>query len=214
MKLIFSLLAKHTPKTFKVSYSPDYTTFIIHHILSDSQHPLYELRKREYEKRKNEGLWWHVTTFLDLSKSGVVRSWCRRRLRNAFTEELKARGFNEHGKLVKKEALKGLQDRLGELPKNEEGLSLKGSVRLQVLPALISAKYADVRQETGKLVDILLEGMTVEALNGSSTPVARVRKFTRSQWNSSPAKGTPRPSRNQSRKKPKAATHALRRAAS
>ena len=100
---ISSVFARNQPKTFRVSYSPQYNYFFIPRILNDKQHPLYESRLRESQNRKKEKLWWHATTGNELSKSSVVRSWCRRRLRNAFTEVLQERGFDEHGMLVKDE---------------------------------------------------------------------------------------------------------------
>ncbi|EDU48630.1 conserved hypothetical protein [Pyrenophora tritici-repentis Pt-1C-BFP] len=42
MKGLFSFIAKNRPKTFTVSYSPDYKNLILNHVASDPSHPLHE----------------------------------------------------------------------------------------------------------------------------------------------------------------------------
>ncbi|KAJ4356029.1 uncharacterized protein N0V89_004056 [Didymosphaeria variabile] len=161
MKVITGLLSRFKPKTFKISYAPEYKTFLQHHAVGDPLHPMHILRRREMEARKREGLWWHVTTGVDLSKSGVVRSWCRRRLRNAFTEGLKERGFDEFGRLMNAAALPEYR-RLERTSERNEDWSLTGSVRLHIAPALVTARYADMREETDAVVAILLEGVKAD----------------------------------------------------
>lgn len=161
MKAIYGLFARLQPTTFKVSYSPQYKTFLQQHAANDWPHPLRIQRRREMAARKKEGLWWHVTSGVDLSRSGVVRSWCRRRLRNAFTEGLKERGFDDFGRLVNVTRLrehKGFE----RLSERDGCLSLEGSVQLRISPALVTAKYADVRKETNATIDILLEALKLD----------------------------------------------------
>jgi hypothetical protein len=161
MKGIIDHLTRFTPHTFKINYSPGYKTFLVHHAASDPLHPMHILRRRQLAARKHEGLWWHVTTGLDLSKSGVVRSWCRKRLRNAFTEGLKERGFDEFGRLVNVAILrkhKGFE----RISERDGDLSLTGSVRLHISPALVTTKYADVRKETDTMISILLAGVKAD----------------------------------------------------
>lgn len=156
MGSIFNRLSRLKTTTFSINYSPEYKTFIMHQAVGERSHPLHFMRKRELAERKREALWWHVTSSLDLSKSSVVRSWCRRRLRGAFTECLKERGFDEHGRLCNVAKLrehKGFELLSGQ----DANLSIDGSVRLHIAPALVTAKYADVRQETSRVLDILLE---------------------------------------------------------
>jgi hypothetical protein len=161
MKGIIDLLTRFTPHTFKLNYSPGYKTFLVHHAASDPLHPMHILRRRQLAARKHEGLWWHVTTGVDLSKSGVVRSWCRKRLRNAFTEGLKERGFDEFGRLANVAILRGYKG-FEHIPERDGDLSLTGSLRLHISPALLTAKYADVRKETGAMITILLEGVKAD----------------------------------------------------
>jgi hypothetical protein len=145
MKRVFPQLAKIKPRFFKVNYSPEYQRFIVNHVATDPSHPLYEMQKRRIAERKKEGLWWHVTTGADLAKSSCVRSWARRRLRNAIVEELKARGFDENGKPIERN---GFVSGLG---------AIKGSLRLHVQTPLIPAKFVDVRAEVGNILEVLVD---------------------------------------------------------
>ncbi|PVH98376.1 hypothetical protein DM02DRAFT_484075, partial [Periconia macrospinosa] len=126
---------------FRVLYAPDYQTFVTNFILTDRQHPLYPIMVRRNEERKKEGIWWHVTTTNDLSKSSVVRSWCRRRLRNAFTDALKTRGFDRFGRLVDAGALEVPFRSLANVVKDKPDFQLRGSFRFHAQVPVIPAKY-------------------------------------------------------------------------
>ncbi|KNG50193.1 hypothetical protein DDE82_008880 [Stemphylium lycopersici] len=158
MKSVFSLIAKQQPKTFKVSYAPDYKNFIVNHVATDPSHPLHETQKRRQAERKKEGLWWHATTGVDLNKSSCVRAWARRRLRNAIKEELRERGYDENGMFVDLKSVQGRPDLMNVL-RAGKSLNLSGSLRLHVQPPLIPAKYADVRAETGHVIEAMLSSM-------------------------------------------------------
>jgi hypothetical protein len=162
MKSVFSLIAKKQPKLFKVSYAPEYKNFIVNHVVIDPSHPLHETQKRRQAERKKEGLWWHATTGVDLNKSSVVRAWARRRLRNAIKEELKRRGYDEHGKFVNLKAIQDEADLMNVLRAGKT-LHLKGSLRLHVLAPLIPAKYADVCAETGHVIGAMVQALRTEA---------------------------------------------------
>jgi hypothetical protein len=164
MNKVFGLLARQQSKLFTVSYAPQYKTFIPNHVISDHMHPLNETQKRKARERKREGLWWHATTGVDLSKSSCVRAWARRRLRNAITEELQARGYDENGMLI---VCNGSQ---------EEKANFFGSLRLHIQPALLPAKFTDVKQESGKVIDILLQATKHD------TGVRETTTSVRPQW--------------------------------
>jgi hypothetical protein len=161
MKSVFSLIAKKQPKTFKVSYAPEYKNFIVNHVVIDPSHPLNETQKRRQVERKKEGLWWHATTGVDLNKSSVVRSWARRRLRNAIKEELKQRGYDENGKFVDLKAIQGNMELMSVLRAGKT-LDLKGSLRLHAQAPLIPAKYVDVCAETGHVIEALVQALKNE----------------------------------------------------
>lgn len=158
MKATANLIANFKPTTFKTYFSYTYITFLPHYIASDPQHPLCILQRRELKARKREGLWWHVTTGVELSRSSVVRSWCRRRLRNAFAEALKKNGFDEYGRLVNPQLFVRDRSQVAHAIQSNTNLSLTGSLRLHILPPLIASKYPLVCKEADGIIDILLDG--------------------------------------------------------
>ncbi|KAF2635046.1 hypothetical protein P280DRAFT_367051, partial [Massarina eburnea CBS 473.64] len=164
MTAIFRHLERFPSKNFRTNYSAEHKTFIAQHIVNDIQHPLNGQRRREQQRRKQEGLWWHITTSTDLSKSSVVRTWCRRRLHNAFADVLKKRGIDEYGRLVDAEALESSHRGLVMASKGRDDWILKGSFRFHALVPCIPAKYADLQKELGALVDAMLK----DALQNSS----------------------------------------------
>lgn len=157
------LLSQQKFRLFACNYAPTYKTFIAHRVQDDVQHPLNEIQRRLSRERKREGLWWHVTVGVTLSKAKVVRSWVRRRLQSAFIEELRERDIEQDGKLVVDNAGKvGRHGLPAQVLKQLGDVSLTGSVRLHAHPTVILAKYADVRRETGLVADALLQGLKAE----------------------------------------------------
>ncbi|CAI6339277.1 unnamed protein product [Periconia digitata] len=142
--------------TFRLNYSPGYNTFIINRVIDDRQHPLHILQTRLRDQRRKEGLWWHATTGTELCKSSRIRTWCRRRLRNAFTGALNERGFDQYGRLVDASALQGPLAHLGRALRQHKDFSLSGSIRMHALVPLIPAKYTLVQREVTELLDLLL----------------------------------------------------------
>jgi hypothetical protein len=151
---------------FGVNYSRDYQTFLRGGVLSEPFHPLFHLRKRIAEARPKTGLWWHVATGPNTSKRRVVRSWVVRRLRNAFRETLRERGVDEDGK-INPRAHKGVDEGLRasnrkgirEALERGEEVEIKGSVKLHALAPIVTAKFVDVKTETGIIVEGLLENL-------------------------------------------------------
>ncbi|KAG9185678.1 hypothetical protein G6011_07009 [Alternaria panax] len=155
---LISRLAKLPLKTFRVNFANEHKNLIINHVATDASHPLHETQCRRQAEKKKQGLWWHVTTGVDLHKSSCVRAWCRRRLRRAVVEELKARGYDEHGKFANLKLVPQRADLMARLVAGQT-LDLKGSLRLLVQAPLIPAKYVDVRAEVGAVVDAVKNGM-------------------------------------------------------
>ncbi|KAH6618591.1 hypothetical protein C7974DRAFT_33030 [Boeremia exigua] len=163
MKAAVLGLSKLHLTTFKVSYSPAYTNFILNHIAINPSHPLYISQARRQGEHKKEGLWWHATNGTDISKSGCVRTWARRRLRRAFVEALKARGYDETGKLVDATAMQHRRDvmnvvRLGR------SVDLTGSLRMHGVGPLIAAKFETVKEEMSSVIETILRSMVNTAL--------------------------------------------------
>jgi len=163
MSHVARLLAKHNFQFFTYYYAASHRSFIGHRLQDDTQHPLHTAQTRLFLERKKEGLWWSITVSVTLCKAKVVRTWVRRRLHTAFVEELRARGIQQDGRLVKYKpgTIRGhevdarILDQLG-------GASLRGTVRLHADPLVITAKYADIRLEAGAFVDALLQGLKRE----------------------------------------------------
>ena len=163
MKAVVHRLSKLQLKTFKVSYSPTYTNFILNHIATNPSHPLYISQRRRKQGHRKEGLWWHATNATDISKSGCVRTWARRRLRQAFVEELKAKGYDETGRLVDSTAMQDRRDvmnvvRLGR------SVDLTGSMRMHGVGPLISAKFETVKDEMRGIIEALVQNAVDTAL--------------------------------------------------
>jgi hypothetical protein len=185
MNRLFPQLAKQQPKLFKVNYTPEYKTFIINHVVQDPSHPLHEAQKRLSMARKQEGLWWHITTGGDLSKSSCVRSWSRRRVRNAIVEGLKEHGYDEDGKLVKRKT----SDTRESLAATTLSDDLRGSLRLHALAPLIPAKYVDVKTEVGQIINAIVAATGAEKNKGVSIKKSLSR---------SPRKASPEPRQKKS----------------
>jgi hypothetical protein len=192
MNSVFSLLAKQPPKTFKVSYAPQYKNFIINHVATDPSHPLHETQRRRQAEKKKEGLWWHATTGVDLNKSSCVRAWARRRLRRAVVDELKARGYDENGKYANLNKLQTqTQTDLMAGVAAGKTLDLKGSLRLHVQAPLLPAKYVDVRAEAGAVIDAVRYGIPKDA----SVDYASAKPTRGRSSSSPPAAAQPSPFR-------------------
>ncbi|KAF2745821.1 hypothetical protein M011DRAFT_389951, partial [Sporormia fimetaria CBS 119925] len=147
---------------FGLHYSTSYQTFITHFVNEERYHPLNTLRRRILAEREKKGLWWHVTVGPGTSKARVVRTWVRRRLKNAFHESLKERGVAVDGKIVDAVRAAGPDSTIQKLIEKGQQVSLTGSIKLHGLEPMVSAKFVDVKKATGGLVDGLLENLERE----------------------------------------------------
>lgn len=168
MKSVASLVSKLQLKTFSVSCSPEYKTLALQHVIADKLHPLRETQRRKLAARKEEGLWWHTSTGVALSRSSCVRAWARRRLQDAVKAELHERGYDETGRLVNVRAIQARPDLLALLHQGKS-LNFIGSLRLFIQPPLIPASFAQVRGEAGKLIESMLQALKNEAGGRAST---------------------------------------------
>jgi hypothetical protein len=90
------------------------------------------------------------------SKKSVVRNWLKRRLRQAFVEELKSRGYDRDGNAITKG--KHAAEEIGqEMIIAQRPRVLTGSLRLSVQPSLLTTKFVDVKREAGSVVDSLIQ---------------------------------------------------------
>ncbi|KAJ4994429.1 hypothetical protein SVAN01_00258 [Stagonosporopsis vannaccii] len=163
MKAAVNRLSKLHLKTVKVSYSPTYTNFILNHIATNPAHPLYISQRRRQREHKKDGLWWHATNGTDISKSGCVRTWARRRLRQAFVEELKAAGYDATGKLVNATAMQDRTDVMNVL-RLGRSVDLSGSLRMHGIGPLVPAKFETVKEEVRGIIEALVQSSVDTAL--------------------------------------------------
>ncbi len=175
MTPVVNRLSKLTFKTCKVSYSPNYIKSGVNHIATNPTHPLHITQRRRQQEQKKEGLWWYATNAIDTSKLACVRTWARRRLRNAFVEELKAKGYDENGKLVHTTVLQERKDVMNVL-KQGRSIDLTGCLRLHGLAWLVPTKFETVKAEMRNLVDALVTAVVDIAL-GFSGETERKRGF-------------------------------------
>ncbi|KAF2201347.1 hypothetical protein GQ43DRAFT_349635, partial [Delitschia confertaspora ATCC 74209] len=151
--------------TFECYYQPAYKYFFPNNIVNDRTHPLHIAGLRKRRDRPKEGLWWIVSVGSATSKARVVRSWLRRRLRNAFIEELKNRGFDENGKgivMSRRAQGEGGGAVMEEVDKAQGMRELRGSLRLHAISPLITAKFEDVKKETAFVVNALVSALEAE----------------------------------------------------
>jgi hypothetical protein len=107
-------------------------------------HPLRPKILHMYANRDPNTLWWKVSVnHLPLKK--VVRSWAARRVRSAFREALKERGFDHEGRCIVQEGSSSSQT-----------AGLKGTADIIVNQCSIREESAAVQEEMASLVDTLV----------------------------------------------------------
>lgn len=156
-------LSKLNITTFKVSYSPTYANFILNHVAANPLHPLCASLRRRQHARKKEGLLWHTTNGTDISKSACVRTWARRRLRHAFQEELKAKGYDETGRLAQVTPMLDRPDVMNVLRRGRS-VDLTGTLRMHGVTPLIPAKFETVKSEMRSIIEAMLQSSVDTAL--------------------------------------------------
>lgn len=156
-------LAEEKFRLFTVSYTPNHVNFFPQYILREGSHPLALRYRRIESQRRKTGLWWSSTCGSELGKKSVIRHWLGRRLRNAFSDELRIRGISDNGQFLPHAKLE--TDVVRVARERGKELTLTGSVRLIAGPLLMTAKYEDVRNEAGKLVEILVNGFSKNLLD-------------------------------------------------
>lgn len=104
-----------------------------------------------WDTRDKNTLWWYASVKPLLQYKRVVRSWSARRVRIAFVQALKARGFDREGRAM---------DRLDEAA-DEHALiqpaSLTGTAEIAILPSSIKADSATLQRDVDIMLDYILE---------------------------------------------------------
>lgn len=197
MSIIPKFLQKRNP-FFTVSWAAD-SNKLLHWIALDRQNPLHIASLRAVAARTQTGLFWQIHAGVQsTARKSCVRTWARRRLRNALCEELKERGIDKEGQIVQKEAFRkkyGWGNSV-VLQALEEGarIELKGSVSILAREPVIAAEYAQVRRAMSDLVDGLVNGLHEDMRLAQNTRegVRREQNGKRSLQLPSPAAFQPR----------------------
>ena len=123
----------------RINYSSRYNPSVSAlEFLADKQHSLHLPTLANYNARPTVGLWWLVTSNTMLGKKAVVRHWCSRRMREAFVEALKQRGFDKTGTRLM-------------------GHNLTGTLHMLTLPVILKANFDVLKKEAGMVIEYLAE---------------------------------------------------------
>ncbi|KAG5293183.1 hypothetical protein I7I50_03505 [Histoplasma capsulatum G186AR] len=141
---------------FAVRYTPENTpTLRAKRFSNDSHINLYALRpKIEYmwAMREKGCLWWSASTHGDItSERSVIRSWCARRVRTAFRDALKERGYDKTGRRI--QAIKQHEQQIQDGRPLSQLEALKGTLEINFRLAVKAAEYTDIVREAGILID-------------------------------------------------------------
>jgi hypothetical protein len=129
-------------KAFKLRFNKDYTyTISAARALEYDDTPLHTMFDRRWKERK-DSLWWSVIARWNFEKKRVVRSWACRRLRVAFVESLRKRGYASDGSRI---------DEAGrELP-------LVGTAQLSPELSILKIKLEALVQQTDQAVKFIID---------------------------------------------------------
>ncbi len=127
----------------------------VRNVLVDDGHSMH-YRTTQYYKpimdgnvnREEQGLWIVVGANM-LPRKRVVRSWARRRLLRAISEQLGAHGFDTNGR-----RLKGADAEIIHNKKTIGGLI--GLVDMSLTDSIISCKYEEILRQTATLVQEII----------------------------------------------------------
>ena len=111
-----------------------------------SYHPAVPKIEHIYKHREKGTLWWNISPAKMVGHKKVIRSWCSRRVRHAFRDALRERGFDRDGKV-------NVLNESGDVVGKEKGL--QGTLDIRMNATLFEAKYADIEEQAGLLVDHL-----------------------------------------------------------
>ena len=124
-------------------------------VLMDEAHPLHYRTVKQYEAilngtvdREKEGLWLIVGAN-HLHRKRTVRSWARRRILHAVSQQLGAHGFDMKGRRLKR----GTEDSDQKDHNNE---SLIGIVDISVDEPSVNCRYEEILRQVEILVQAIV----------------------------------------------------------
>lgn len=139
----------HNTSQFLLRYSPRHLIPpVAMRYMAAKFHPIRPKILYMYANRDKSTLWWRVSIH-HLPLKRVVRSWCARRVRRAFREALRERGYDHEGRRIP-------QDKQNSQLESSAEVGLNGSAEIMVHQQSIKQNYASVQQECLILVDTLV----------------------------------------------------------
>ncbi|KAL2368016.1 hypothetical protein BDBG_06891 [Blastomyces gilchristii SLH14081] len=121
---------------------------------------LYALRPKidyMWATRDKRQLWWSASAQSDIaSEKSVIRSWCARRVRTAFRDALRERGYDKTGRRIpdieqREQQKPQPRQQAGQPPSRLE--ALEGTLEIHFRLAVKAAKYTDIVREAGVVIE-------------------------------------------------------------
>lgn len=116
-------------------------------------HPIRPKIHHLYANRDRDTLWWRVSIKQIQGYKRVVRSWSARRVKIAFRQALKERGFDAEGRRLQPEPG---NDTHQNAPEGKED-NLTGSLEIIVHPQSILESYSAVQSDMHSLLNSLMD---------------------------------------------------------
>lgn len=101
-------------------------------------HALFPMFAKRWQTRQ-EPFWWNVIARKDIENKRTVRSWVARRLRHAFVESLKKKGYKPDGHRI-----------------DGNGVPLIGTAQLFPHHSILRKKFVDLVYQTDLTVEAIL----------------------------------------------------------
>ncbi|KAL8718046.1 MAG: hypothetical protein Q9225_004782 [Loekoesia sp. 1 TL-2023] len=107
-------------------------------ILNDRTHALRPLVLSRLQSRRKEGLWIRISSN-SIAGKATVRRWAKRRVQEAFREELNARGLNMNG-----------------MGMDRQGKVVNGTMEVNVRQPSVQAEWKRVKARVSRVVDYVI----------------------------------------------------------
>ena len=154
----------------RCSISPKHTPSSIgKYILQDRSHVLHLRMKRRYQEVLDHRQHWKQEGLqIQVAANGIhkkwqrtVRSWAKRRVEQALTEQLRARSFDRGGRRLRRareaagcnQSGPEFRQPNGAPSTHDKSEDLCGSIRVQLLENVVGTKYADLHHQAGMIID-------------------------------------------------------------
>jgi hypothetical protein len=143
-------------KYIQARYHPRNVPFYIAQAIFDSNdHAKYLQTVKRYDEMKQGILWWTAYQMPASAAKKVVRSWVKRRVKNAFKEALEANGIDSNG-----------------VSKVSGKARMAGTLELHANKATVTVDYETLKQQ----LDLLVKAMARKEENDDDAgPLWRVR---------------------------------------